>query len=460
MKKRKHYSISFKNPLTWLMMLSLVGSAVTRILFGMEGVGLWSQIVLPITAALLFALIALISGKDRFYKSAKAVWFMAIYFCFRFESYQFVHYDTMITALYGITMLFMAISYTQIIGGKSHPIWLLPIIAFPGAAVWYLDRGHPMYALPDLLMVLGVILAILSLKRSTDGLYHPTWGDRVDGRRIRSQSPMEQISPYFMVHRNESCNLIHMPVEISAVERYIRQKRKAGLTNFGLTHVLLACYCRAIAAYPGVNRFLSGQKVYTHGEDIIFCMTVKKEMSTDAPDSVIKVHLSPRDTAEDVYHKVLKEVESVKKSADESELDSATFLFSMIPGLVLKFAIWLLKLLDYFGCMPRFLLELSPFHASVYFTSMGSLGIPPIFHHLYDFGNIPVFVAFGAKRKENHVLEDGTIVERKFVDLNITTDERIVDGFYYAAFVKHYTRLLRRPEQFDEPPVQVEPDID
>ena len=67
MEKRTHYYVSRKNVLTWLMALCLVGSAVARIVIsGMKGPGdslqVWSQIVLPIAATLLYVLIVLVSG--------------------------------------------------------------------------------------------------------------------------------------------------------------------------------------------------------------------------------------------------------------------------------------------------------------------------------------------------------------------------------------------------------------
>ena len=128
--------------------------------------------------------------------------------------------------------------------------------------------------------------------------------------------------------------------------------------------------------------------------------------------------------------------------------------------MFLKFAVWLLKTLDYFGLLPGFLLEVSPFHGSLFFTSMGSLGIPPVYHHLYDFGNLPVFGAFGMKRRAYEVTEDGSVVQRKYVDVKFTLDERIVDGYYYAAFFKHYKRILAHPEILDRPPEEVLKDID
>ena len=79
MKTRKHYFISLKNPLTWLMVLCMVGSAVTRLVFGLKGTEMWSQIVLPICAALLYALTCILGRKERFYKTALAVWMIPTY---------------------------------------------------------------------------------------------------------------------------------------------------------------------------------------------------------------------------------------------------------------------------------------------------------------------------------------------------------------------------------------------
>jgi hypothetical protein len=104
--------------------------------------------------------------------------------------------------------------------------------------------------------------------------------------------------------------------------------------------------------------------------------------------------------------------------------------------------------------------ELSPFHGSLFFTSMGSLGIPPIYHHLYDFGNLPCFGAFGCKRRAVEVQEDGSVVQKKYIDVRFVLDERICDGYYYATFFKYFRRLLAHPEVLDNPPETVVADID
>ncbi len=470
MEKKTHFYVSLKNPMTWLVALCMVSSAVARVMIiGVKGADVWSQILLPIAAVLLYALICLLCGKEQFYKTAIPAWMMCIYYAFVFFSYDFGKFDTLIGGLFAVAMLFGAVLYTQITCGKvAATSLILPIAAFPLAALLYLNREQVLAAdwqalrflLPDALMTLGLFLVVFAIGIHPANEYHPTWGDRTDGRRIRTEPPMNQVSPYIMVTKCTSMNLFAESFEITNVERYIRQKRREGLTSFGLMHVLLACYCRTLCRYPALNRFIAGQKIYTHGDDIQFCMTIKKEMTSTSPETVIKVHLAPTDTAEDVYNKVNKEIENVKNTPLDSSFDNLAHTFMLIPGIFLKFTVWLLKTLDYFGLLPKFLLELSPFHGSVFFTSMGSLGIPPIYHHLYDFGNLPVFCSFGCKRRALEVQEDGSVVQKKYLDFKFSMDERIADGFYYAAFFKHFKRIIHHPEQLDNPPEEVLRDID
>ena len=143
-----------------------------------------------------------------------------------------------------------------------------------------------------------------------------------------------------------------------------------------------------------------------------------------------------------------------------SDFDKTAKLFSYIPRLVMKFGIWFINLLDYFGLLPKRLLNLSPFHGSFFITSMGSLGIPPIFHHLYDFGNVPLFCSFGAKQKRNVLREDGTVKQEKYVDITFVMDERICDGYYFASALKLMKQIMRDPFVLDRPPERVLEDVD
>ena len=472
MEKRLHLFVSRKNVLTWLMALCLVGSAVARIAFsGLKGFGdasqVWSQIVLPVAATLLYVLIVLLNGKEMFYKTAIPVWMMGIYYAI--TPHTVLGNNPFLIAMYCTCILFYCVLYTAITSGRIRYPWLLAVLfLIPLAAVIYAHSHwltfHPAAitrVLADYLLFGGLFLLCFAIRVHRDGEYHPTWGDRNDGRKIRTLAPMAQITAYFQVERNTCSNLFEESFEITHIDRYIRQKRREGLTDFGITHVLLAAYVRGIAKYPQLNRFISGQKVYSRGNDIQYCMVIKKEMTVESPDTSIKVHLHPGDTAVDVYYKLNAAIESVKATQElDSSLDGLIQYLNLIPSIVLKFVVWLLKLLDYFGGLPKFLVELSPFHGSLFFTSMGSLGIPPIYHHLYDFGNLPCFGAFGCKRRALEVLEDGTVVQKKYIDVRFVLDERICDGYYYATFFKYFRRLLAHPEVLDNPPEEIVADID
>lgn len=276
-------------------------------------------------------------------------------------------------------------------------------------------------------------------------------------RKVKGIAPMAFMIPYIMVNRNGATNLLRDSVEIEKVEKYIKEKQAEGMTNLTVMHVMIAAFVRLVAERPALNRFIRGQRVWTR-RHVEVALTIKKEMTLESPDTVVKVLLSPDSTLKDVYEKLNTEI--VNYRADPGgDFDKIVKILTYIPGLLLKFTVHALKTLDYFGLLPKFLLDISPFHCSYFITSMGSLGIPPIYHHLYDFGTCPIFFTFGAKRREYELDSDGNVKKKQYVDFTYVLDERICDGFYYAAALKQFKRILKNPWQLDEVP-EVIPDID
>ncbi len=285
------------------------------------------------------------------------------------------------------------------------------------------------------------------------------FGDRKDGRLLRSLDPLYRVSSYIMVNRNGASNYFVDTVDIDEIERYIRHKRKVeGLAGFGIMHVLVAAYVRIVSQKPAVNRFISGQKIFARN-NIEVNLAVKLEMKSDSGETIIKIRPERDATATDIYNLFQKEIEFARSGTDSSFDDTARIL-GHIPGLFLKFSVWFLKMLDYFGLLPKKLTDLSPFHGSMFITSMGSLGIPPIFHHLYDFGNVPVFLSFGPKQRKLEIQPDGQLSERRFISYTAVTDERICDGFYYSTAFKQLKSIMRNPSQLDERPAEVLYDVD
>ena len=289
--------------------------------------------------------------------------------------------------------------------------------------------------------------------------YRLRFGDRLDGRRVRSMPIMSKVTSFFMPTRLNRSNYIEDTLEISNMERYIRRKRKEGLKHFGITHVIVASYVRTVAEMPALNRFVAGQRVY-HRYDLSLNMVVKKEMKADSQDSSIKVLFDPADTADDVYRKFNDALEVAKSEGITNNFDSLTHVLDYMPGLVLAFFGFLVRFLDYFGMLPAALERVSPFHGSLFITSMGSLGIPPIYHHLYDFGTVPVFIAFGHKYTKYEMDKEGNVIAKKYIDYKTVCDEGICDGFYYAGAMKKLRSYMSHPERLDMPPEQVVEDVE
>jgi hypothetical protein len=277
-----------------------------------------------------------------------------------------------------------------------------------------------------------------------------------ESRRVKTISPMSAVVPFIMVNRTGSQNFISDSVDIERVEKYIKEKQLQGMQNLSMMHVMIAAYIRIVSQRPALNRFIRGQRVWTR-KNVEVSLTIKKEMSLDSPDTVVKITLPPSATLEDVYTALNNEIVSYRANPG-GDFDDTARAFTRLPGLIFKFAVASLRFLDYFGLMPKAIAKVSPFHCSYFITSMGSLGIPPIYHHLYDFGTCPVFFSFGAKRRSYEIDSSGIVKRRQYMDFTFVLDERICDGYYYASALKLLKNLLKNPWQLDEVP-EVIPDI-
>ena len=284
-------------------------------------------------------------------------------------------------------------------------------------------------------------------------------GDRRDGRLLRTLDPYNALTPYIMKVRSDASNYLSDSVEVTEAERFLREKRAAGYPGIGLIHLFIAAYIRVVAQYPAINRFVSGQRIYARN-NIEFVMTIKKELKTEAPETSIKVTFDVQESITDVYRKLNAEIDKFKNEGEATDTDDIAKTLFKLPRLILKFTVFLLNVLDYFGILPNSIIKASPFHGSVIVTDLGSISLPAIYHHLYNFGNLPVFVAFGVKRKTREIDKDGELVERKYVDYNFVLDERICDGFYFSQALKMFKSIMRNPGLTDIPPAAVVEDVD
>ena len=285
------------------------------------------------------------------------------------------------------------------------------------------------------------------------------FGDRKEGRLLRSLDPYTKFMPYIMPTRNDGCNQYEESFEVTQVDRRLRALRREGYKGIGMLHFIIASYVRCVSMLPGVNRFVVGRRIFARN-NIEIVMTVKRSMSVDATETSIKVIFEPTDTIFDVYRKMNEKIEEIKSSDESTSTDDVAQTLCSLPRGILRLAVAVLRVMDYFGWIPQGLLDASPFHGSMIITDLGSLRLAPIYHHIYNFGTLPVFIAFGAKYHKYELNRKGELCDNKYIDLKCVMDERMCDGHYYSQFLQGMRYIFLHPEIIETPPTRVVEDID
>lgn len=288
--------------------------------------------------------------------------------------------------------------------------------------------------------------------------YKRRFGDRKEGRLLRSLPAFVKFVPFIMPTRNDACNQYEESFEVSDVDRRLRKLRVDGYKGIGILHFIIAAYIRGVSMLPGMNRFIVGRRIYAR-DNIEVVMTVKRSLAIDATETTIKVVFEPTDTIFDVYRKMSEKIDEIKTVEGNNNTEDVAEAMCKAPRFLLRFALTILRIMDYFGWLPQSLLDASPFHGSMIITDLGSLRIGPIYHHIYNFGTLPVFISFGAKRHAYELDRHGNMVDRKYVDCKFVMDERTVDGHYYAQFLQAFRYICQHPEIVETPPSKVVEDV-
>ena len=270
---------------------------------------------------------------------------------------------------------------------------------------------------------------------------------RTDGKRVRKADPMYTVVPHIMASRNDAMNMITVDVPVQPIQDYINTKRKEGVR---LSHmsVIMAAYLRTAYEYPLLNNFIVNKKIYKHKEFKV-AMVVLKNLATQE-ETMSKVQFELDDTIFDVNQKMNDYVEDNRKTSTKNNTDKMIRFLVSLPGL-LRVGVLLFKLLDRYGLLPKFITDLSPFHASVTLTNLASIRTNHIYHHIYNFGTTSVFIAMG-KNREVAKKKNGEIVFEKCMPLGVVMDERICSGIYFAAAFRKMSQYFENPALLEQKP--------
>lgn len=274
------------------------------------------------------------------------------------------------------------------------------------------------------------------------------FGLRPDGKKVKDLDPIQRIIPHIMTARHDSQNLTTYDCPCEPMDAFINaQLAQDNVYNY--MHLLIAAMVRTFAQFPRLNRFIMNGRIFMRNE-ILVSFVVKKNLSPDAADSLVKLSFTGLEALPEIRQKIDEAIEANNTLAANNGTEKIAHVLTVTPNVIIKCLLGLIKFLDRHGLLPKAIINLSPFHTSLFVTNMKSIKGPAIFHHLYDFGTTGIFMSMG-KESVVPVVSDGEITTAKRMPVWITTDERFCDGFYFIAAMKYMEKLLKHPERMMEP---------
>ena len=267
-----------------------------------------------------------------------------------------------------------------------------------------------------------------------------------DGTLVQAADPVVFLMPFVMKRRCDSQVFLNFDPDLSKVEPFIKE-HKNDIPGLTLYHFVFAALTRSAFEYPQTNRFIVDGGLYQR-DHVKISMMVKKELDINGEESSIFPCFEKTDTLADMVRKC---TQATEETFAESENDSSAFdkllkILDRLPSFVTKSFVNLMVWLDSHGRLPKALVDLQPFHSSFFVTNVGSIGLPVIFHHLYQFGTVSGFLSFGRKEWKLTMDRDGNVKKSKILPITFLADSRICDGYTYSCMFRTMRKCFEHPE--------------
>lgn len=272
---------------------------------------------------------------------------------------------------------------------------------------------------------------------------------RPDGRRVRNIEPMQLITSYLMKKRYDAMNMYEDTLPCEPWDAYIKQKEAEGI-KMGYMHIFIAGVVRLLALKPRLNRFVMNGRVYARPK-IWVSFVVHPELHEDSEGTTIKLCFEGTESILEITKKINEAIEKeTTKRTGENGTDKLARVLTSIPSPILKCVVNILMWMDRHNILPKFIIDLSPFHTSFFITNLKSLGINFVHHHTYDFGTTGLFFAMG-KEKTIPVILRNEVMQQKHMGFSLVSDERFCDGLYFALALREFRKLMRNPAVLEAP---------
>lgn len=262
--------------------------------------------------------------------------------------------------------------------------------------------------------------------------------DRKDGKVIRDLDALHCITALLYPNRCDNEAYISERIDLTAINAWL-EKENAKPENqefkYTMFHVLVAALMKTIQHRPKMNRFIANRTMYQRNK-LTASFVVKKLFADDGAEGLAILNCKPEDTIYSLHEKLYKQISFVR--GDDLDTSSkAMDIVTKLPRFLVRFITNIAMLLDKHGMAPDFFVGSDPYYTTVLFSNVGSIGLKSGYHHLTNWGTNSIFCLIGE-------------VKDNCVDLGLTIDERIADGYYYSKTVKLLKYITQHPELLED----------
>ena len=276
------------------------------------------------------------------------------------------------------------------------------------------------------------------------------FGDRRDGVLLRDIDAMHFIMPIIYPNRCDNEAFISERIDLTNVNRYLEKKNALNPAyRYNLFQLVVTALLKTITLQPKMNRFIANKNMYQRNE-ISAAFVIKTVFSDSGGEALAFIHATGEDNIDTIHDEIFRQVSGRRGGEKESTTNSMEIL-QKLPRFLTKALVRFICFLDRHGKVPQALIEADPYYSSVVLSNLGSIGLKSAYHHLTNWGTNSIFCAIGEIKRRPFYDEAGNIEMKDSVDLGLTIDERIADGYYYAKTVKLFCRLLENPELLERP---------
>ena len=275
-------------------------------------------------------------------------------------------------------------------------------------------------------------------------------GDRRDGRLLRELDSLHFITGIIYPNRCDNEAYISLRVDLTAINEYLARLNETE-TEFPYTmfHIVVAALIKTITLRPKLNRFIVNSNFYQRNE-VSDAFVVKKQFSDKGAEALAFLHGKDEFTLKDVHEYIRSQVTECRSEKVDSSTENMDIL-NKLPRWLGKTAVKFIMWLDKHGWVPKDLVATDPYYSSVVLSNLGSIKLKCGYHHLTNWGTCSLFCIIGEKAVRPIYAPDGTMAMKETLDLGLTIDERLADGYYYSKSVRLLKHLLEHPEELEKP---------